>query len=185
MLTLAPKIATVRPEVSRSTPFDRLLARLATKTATVGIMGLGYVGLPLADAFIQAGLPVLGFDVDQAKVKKLERGESYIQHIPDEKVRAWRAGRRFAATADVAELARADAILICVPTPLTETREPDLRYVESTARAIAQILRPGQLVVLESTTYPGTDMAFMVKIDMVRQIGYFYPTNRLLLGPII
>jgi UDP-N-acetyl-D-glucosamine dehydrogenase len=146
----------VEPRVSRATPFDKLQARLANKTATVGIVGLGYVGLPLADAFIQAGMPVLGFDVDQTKVEKLKRGESYIQHITDEKVGEWRAGGRFAATDDVAKLARADAILICVPTPLTETREPDLRYVESTARDIAQILRPGQLVVLESTTYPGT-----------------------------
>ncbi len=144
------------PAGSQPTPFDALKRLIADKTATVGIVGLGYVGLPLADAFLQAGLPVLGFDVDQAKVDKLERGESYIKHITPEKVRSWLAGKRFAATSAIAELAKADEILICVPTPLTEAREPDLQYVTSTARAIAQVLRPGQLVVLESTTYPGT-----------------------------
>jgi UDP-N-acetyl-D-glucosamine dehydrogenase len=157
-------MATAMPAVSQPTPFDTLKRRIADKTATVGIMGLGYVGLPLADAFLMAGLPVLGFDVDQAKVDKLERGESYIKHITPEKVRSWLDGKRFAASAAVADLAQADAILICVPTPLTEARDPDLQFVTSTAHAIAQILRPGQLVVLESTTYPGTTRDVLLPI---------------------
>jgi UDP-N-acetyl-D-glucosamine dehydrogenase len=132
-----------------------LLARVRERTATVGIIGLGYVGLPLARAFTDRGFPVLGFDTDPEKVARLCRGESYIKHISAESVRTM-LGRRFAATAEFARLAEADAVLICVPTPLTDAREPDLSYVEASARAVAAALRPGQLVVLESTTYPGT-----------------------------
>jgi UDP-N-acetyl-D-glucosamine dehydrogenase len=149
----APLNSGATPDCS---PQEQLEQRIAAKTATVGIMGLGYVGLPLAHAFVDAGFPVLGYDVDQTKIDKLRRGESYIGHIPTETLRAWLSTERFSATADVRRLADADAILICVPTPLTETREPDLSYVVSTAKAIASVLRPGQLVVLESTTYPGT-----------------------------
>ena len=156
MQTLDDNISANAPVASPASPFDALKARIANKTATVGIVGLGYVGLPLADAFLQAGMPVLGFDVDETKIDKLRAGESYIKHISPEKVRTWLAGRRFKATAAAADLDDADAILICVPTPLTEAREPDLHFVTSTARQIAKILRPGQLVVLESTTYPGT-----------------------------
>ena len=156
MQTLVQQAATVAPVVLPASPLDALKSRIANKTATIGIVGLGYVGLPLADAFLQAGMIVLGFDVDQSKVDKLQAGESYIKHITREKVGSWLAGHRFAATSAIADLAEADAILICVPTPLTETREPDLQYVTSTARQIAKVLRPGQLVVLESTTYPGT-----------------------------
>jgi UDP-N-acetyl-D-glucosamine dehydrogenase len=144
------------PPEPQTSPRDRLERRLAAKTATVGIVGLGYVGLPLAAAFVDAGFGVLGYDVDQEKIDKLRRGESYIGHLSAARLQSWTAAERFAATADAARLAAADAILICVPTPLTETREPDLGYVTATARTIAGILRPGQLVVLESTTYPGT-----------------------------
>jgi len=126
------------------------------KTALVGIVGLGYVGLPLARAMIDAGFATLGFDVDQAKVDRLLAGESYIGHIDGRWIADCIADGKFRPTADMARLSEADAILICVPTPLTESRDPDLRYVESTARSIAKALRPGQLVVLESTTYPGT-----------------------------
>ena len=134
--------------------FASLRSRIDDKTATVGIIGLGYVGLPLARAFVDGGFPVLGFDVDPAKVERLRRGESYIGHITAEVIRQM-AGR-FEATDRFDRLDEPDAVIICVPTPLTETREPDLSYIVSSARAIAARLRPGQLVVLESTTYPGT-----------------------------
>jgi UDP-N-acetyl-D-glucosamine dehydrogenase len=124
--------------------------------ALVGVIGLGYVGLPLLDAYVRAGFSTVGFDVDQAKVEQLNHGRSYIAHIPSEKIAAWLGEGRFRATSDMAELNHPDVILICVPTPLTESRDPDLQYVEATARSIARVLRPGQLVILESTSYPGT-----------------------------
>ncbi|MEQ8846556.1 nucleotide sugar dehydrogenase [Botrimarina sp.] len=135
---------------------DTLLGKLAGRSATIGVIGLGYVGLPLARAFIEAGYGVLGFDVDTVKTERIARGESYIRHIPSEWVREVVEGGRLHATADFRRLTEADVVLICVPTPLTETREPDLSYVVSTAEAVAKVLRPGQLVVLESTTYPTT-----------------------------
>lgn len=131
------------------------LARIANRTAQVGIIGLGYVGLPLARALSRAGFRVLGFDVDAAKVAKLDAGLSYIKQIPDNTIAEMRdAG--FEATDRFDRLGEVDAVLICVPTPLTDSREPDLRYVINSAHAIAAQLRPGQLVVLESTTYPTT-----------------------------
>jgi UDP-N-acetyl-D-glucosamine dehydrogenase len=133
----------------------RLLSRIEGRTARVGIIGLGYVGLPLARAFASAGYPVLGFDTDPAKVARLTSGESYIGHITNESVAGMKANG-FEATGRFDRLAEADAIIICVPTPLTEARDPDLGYVVASTRAIAETLRPGQLVVLESTTYPGT-----------------------------
>ena len=123
---------------------------------TLGVIGLGYVGLPLVHVFWRAGLEVIGFDIDLAKVEALNAGRSYIQHFAPELVAEMAGSGRFQATADFDRLAEADAVLICVPTPLGPTREPDLGYVEATAHAIAQRLRPGQLVILESTTYPGT-----------------------------
>ena len=133
-----------------------LKASIVNKSATVGVIGLGYVGLPLIRAFVQAGFRTMGFDVDQTKVDRLLAGQSYIGHIPSEWIAECIATKRFTPTADMRRLAEADALLICVPTPLTESRDPDLSYVESTARHIAAALRPGQLIVLESTTYPGT-----------------------------
>jgi UDP-N-acetyl-D-glucosamine dehydrogenase len=135
--------------------YETLLAKLRQKTATVGILGLGYVGLPLARAFADRGYRVIGFDTDPEKVARLARGESYIKHIPSA-VLAEMGRRGFEATDRFARLGEADAVLICVPTPLTDAREPDLSYVVDSARAVAAALRPGQLVVLESTTYPGT-----------------------------
>ena len=126
------------------------------KSALVGVIGMGYVGLPLINAFVSAGFRTLGFDVDQRKVDALNAGTSYIKHIDSKIVSKWRKGRQFEATAEMARLEEADALLICVPTPLNEARDPDLLFVERTARAIAAALRPGQLVVLESTTYPTT-----------------------------
>ena len=139
----------------RSDPKAALLARIQGKTARVGIIGLGYVGLPLARAFSDAGFAVLGFDVDAEKVARLHRGQSYIAHISADTLRGMSA-KGFEATDQFDRLDEADAVLICVPTPLTEAREPDLSYVENSARAVAARLRSGQLVVLESTTYPGT-----------------------------
>ncbi|MGP8050760.1 MAG: nucleotide sugar dehydrogenase [Desulfobaccales bacterium] len=136
-----------------------LLAKIKNKQALVGIIGLGYVGLPLVLRFCQAGFRTLGFDTDDRKVAALNRGESYIEHIPSARLAELRQapqGRQFEASADMARLGEADVLIICVPTPLTPTREPDLRYITSTTRQIAAALRPGQLISLESTTYPGT-----------------------------
>ncbi len=135
---------------------DELLSRIEDRTARVAIVGLGYVGLPLAETFAWGGYPVLGFDIDADKVAKLNRGESYIGHIPRKRVGELIGSGRFEATSDPHRFADADAIVICVPTPLGEAREPDLSYIVQTADAIRPHLRLGQLVVLESTTYPGT-----------------------------
>jgi UDP-N-acetyl-D-glucosamine dehydrogenase len=132
-----------------------LLAAIRAATAKVGVIGLGYVGLPLARAFTTNRFPTLGFDVDPAKVATLKKGESYIGHIPPASIREMFA-RGFEPTDRFDRLGEPDAVIICVPTPLTESREPDLTYVVNSAKAIAARLRPGQLVVLESTTYPGT-----------------------------
>jgi UDP-N-acetyl-D-glucosamine dehydrogenase len=120
-----------------------------------GVVGLGYVGLPLAMLFAEAGFPALGFDIDEKKTKALSRHRSYINYIPDQEIKE-AARKGFSATTDFDRLPEADSISICVPTPLNEHREPDLQYVEQTARAIAKRLRKGQLIILESTTYPGT-----------------------------
>jgi UDP-N-acetyl-D-glucosamine dehydrogenase len=135
---------------------EQLLEKFSTHRGTVGVIGLGYVGLPLGLAFAEKGFLALGFDVDDSKVATLMSGRCYIHHIPDAKVKAAVQSGRFVASADFGRLAECDAIMICVPTPLTETRDPDLSYVESTGEEIAKRLRPGQLVILESTTYPGT-----------------------------
>ncbi len=126
------------------------------KSARVGVIGLGYVGLPLINAFVSAGFRTLGFDVDQRKVDALNDGRSYIKHVDSTVVSKWRKAQQFEATADMSRLAEADALLICVPTPLNDSRDPDLVFVEKTAEAIAAALRPGQLIILESTTYPTT-----------------------------
>jgi UDP-N-acetyl-D-glucosamine dehydrogenase len=133
-----------------------MAAALAARQAKVGIVGLGYVGIPLALTAARVGFPVLGFDIDAERVEQINRGESFIKHIPAQDIAAAIAAGRLEATADFARLDEPDAILICVPTPLSKHREPDLSYVVATARAIAPRLRRGQLVVLESTTYPGT-----------------------------
>ena len=130
--------------------------RIRERSAVVGVVGQGYVGLPLGLVFAEAGFRVVGFDVDPRKVAAIGRGESYIRHIGPERIGAAVAGGRYVATGDYDRLVECDAILICVPTPLGRHREPDNSYIHSTAREIAARLRPGQLVVLESTTYPGT-----------------------------
>ncbi|HXR98586.1 MAG TPA: nucleotide sugar dehydrogenase [Terriglobales bacterium] len=141
-----------------------LLEKIQRNQAEIGIIGLGYVGLPLALVFCQAGFHVTGFDVDETKVKLLGQGKSYIRHIGESAVADSCRTGRLSATTDFARLAKMDAILICVPTPLDHKRQPDLSYVENTARMIAANLRPGQLVVLESTTYPGTTDEVLVPI---------------------
>jgi UDP-N-acetyl-D-glucosamine dehydrogenase len=128
----------------------------AGKGVKIGIIGCGYVGLPLALRFADVGQRVTGFDLDKSKVDKLNAGESYIQHIPGQKISEHVKAKHFDATTDFSKLREMDAILICVPTPLDERREPDLSYVKHTAEAIAPNLQRNQLVVLESTTYPGT-----------------------------
>ncbi len=134
------------------------------KTATVGVIGLGYVGLPLIRAFVGAGYPTVGFDVDRAKVGRLLAGESYIGHIASAWIAECIGQGKFEPTADMQRLAEADALLICVPTPLSDSRDPDLQYVEATTRQIAAVLRPGQLIILESTTYPGTTRDVLLPI---------------------
>jgi UDP-N-acetyl-D-glucosamine dehydrogenase len=126
------------------------------KTAKVGVVGMGYVGVPLIQAFVKAGFGTMGFDIDQSKIDRLVAGESYIGHIPSSLIADCIRTERFVPTADMRRLCEADTVLICVPTPLSESRDPDLSYIEATARQIAAALRPGQLIVLESTTYPGT-----------------------------
>lgn len=142
----------------------QLFSKLEDHSAVVGIVGLGYVGLPLALAFAEAGFPVLGFDVDPEKVDALSQGECYIRHLDGSRIPALVRSGRLQATASFERLTEPDAILVCVPTPLTPQREPDMTYVEATARAIAATLRAGQLVVLESTTYPGTTDGLMREV---------------------
>jgi UDP-N-acetyl-D-glucosamine dehydrogenase len=133
-----------------------VIKRIKEKKASVGIIGLGYVGLPLVMEFSMSGFPVTGFDIDPQKVNMLDAGKSYIKHIPSENIQKLKTDGRFNATSDFTLLRNCDCIVICVPTPLDEHREPDLSYVLDTTHIIAKYLRKGQLVVLESTTYPGT-----------------------------
>ena len=135
---------------------NELFKKIKDKSATVGVIGQGYVGLPLALVFCEAGFTVTGFDLDARKVDAITRGESYIKHIGPERVAAAVQSGRYQATTDFSRLRACDAIMICVPTPLGPHREPDNSYIHETAREIAKRLRYGQLVILESTTYPGT-----------------------------
>jgi UDP-N-acetyl-D-glucosamine dehydrogenase len=143
---------------------ERFIDAVKARTAVVGVMGMGYVGLPLAEAFLKAGFPVIGFDIQARRVQALKDGKTFIRHITDERVAAMNATGRFDASADFDRLAEADALLICVPTPLNKYREPDLSYVVATAEQACKVLRKGQLVVLESTTYPGTTEEVIIPI---------------------
>lgn len=143
---------------------DKWKSKIDNKEIIVGILGLGYVGLPLAREFASAGLKVIGFDIDQQKVKTLNSGRSIIKHVPHAQVKQMVHSNCFCATNNMAEIKKADAILVCVPTPLTENREPDMQFIISSTQTIAKYLRPGQLIVLESTTYPGTTREVMVPI---------------------
>jgi UDP-N-acetyl-D-glucosamine dehydrogenase len=144
------------------------VGRVERREAQVGIIGLGYVGLPLALLFGEEGFRVLGFDIDAEKVERLERGESYIHRIGAEEIEAARA-RGFRPTGDFTRVGEVDAVLICVPTPLHEDHTPDVSYVRGTVEAIAPWLRPGQMVVLESTTYPGTTEEIVV--ETIERLG--------------
>lgn len=140
-----------------------LVGRFKDRSATVGVIGLGYVGLPLVATLSDVGFKVIGFDVDGGKVEKLHAGRTYIQHIPDSTVQRM-VDRGFEATTDFARAGECDAILICVPTPLSRHWEPDMRFVVSSCEALLPTLRKGQLIVLESTTYPGTTTELMAPI---------------------
>jgi len=138
--------------------------KINDKSLVVGILGLGYVGLPLAREFAASGINVMGFDIDETKVKKLNTGKSILKTVSDKQVRSMVRSKQFKAFTNMSQMKKADAILICVPTPLTENREPDMQYVENSCRIIAKYLRKGQLVSLESTTYPGTTRELMKPI---------------------
>ena len=133
-----------------------LAARIEGRKAVVGIVGMGYVGLPLARTFCAAGFRCVGYDIDPGKIARLKAGKSYIKHIPSSTIAQMVRSKRFRATGKPADLRACDAILICVPTPLNKTRDPDMTYIVATCEMLTSVLRPGQLVVLESTTYPGT-----------------------------
>ena len=133
-----------------------LLEKISNNSAVIGIIGLGYVGLPLALEFAKKGFSTVGFDIDERKIPILMRGGSYITHIEGDRIKKAVDSSKFEATTDFSRLSSCDAIIICVPTPLDEHREPDMTFIENSAKVIAEYLRPGQLVTLESSTYPGT-----------------------------
>jgi len=135
---------------------QRILGQIKDKSAVIGIIGLGYVGLPLMLRFIDVGYRVIGFDTDPSKIEKLAAGTSYLKHIPSERIAHAALSGRFEGTVDFVRVSEADALIICVPTPLNSHREPDLKFVINSSEAILPHLRPGQLISLESTTYPGT-----------------------------
>lgn len=136
--------------------YNSLISKIENRSVVIGVIGLGYVGLPLVLRFCEEGFKVTGFDVDPIKVENLNQGKSYIKHIPSESISMFSSAGVFHATTDMVQLKNADAIIICVPTPLTDKREPDMTYVEGTAKEIANHIRKGHLISLESTTYPGT-----------------------------
>ena len=149
------------PDAEKAAWVSSLIEAFKAHTATIGIIGLGYVGLPLACTVAKKGFSVLGFDIDASKVARLNEGQSYINHINAADVPQLRRDGRLAATGDFSRLAEVDAIILCVPTPLTRQRDPDLTFVVQTTEAIARHLQRGQLIVLESTTYPGTSRDVM------------------------
>jgi len=153
----------ITKEASIAEVVEQRLGSLKNRTAKVGVIGLGYVGLPLSLLFAEAGFKVTGFDIDERKVNDLEAGRSYIFRISAEEIQGARE-QGFRATADFSLLSGMDAIIMCVPTPLTGHREPDLSFIENTARSVAPWLREGQIVVLESTTYPGTTEELLIPI---------------------
>ncbi len=136
--------------------FEQACERFRSRSARIAVLGLGYAGLPLACAFAEAGFSTVGIDIDPHKVEKLNRGRSYIKHIEDSRIQQLAANAKLNATSNFSDLSKADAAIICVPTPLGDGRAPDLRYVTNTAAAVRSHLHKGQLIVLESTTYPGT-----------------------------
>ena len=142
--------------------FEGLLHKMLTRDARIAVMGLGYVGLPLIRLFASKGFPVMGFDIDQTKIDSLNAGRSYIKSVPSEEIARHRENKKFTATSDFKQLGTADAIFVCVPTPLTMEGKPDVSSIRQTAKAIGNTLRRGQLIVLESTSYPGTTREIML-----------------------
>ena len=151
-------------EIEFGSPVQKLEDHIDSCTATVAVIGMGYVGFPLARALYQSGYDIIGFDVDDRKIEKMKRGESYLGHFGDEFFRSLTEGDRFSPTSDPKSIHDADVILLCVPTPLGKGNEPDLSYVLDSTRMVASNMRPGQLIVLESTTYPGTTREEMLPI---------------------
>lgn len=149
--------------MTTQTQTQQLKTLIQTRKAEIGIVGLGYVGLPLAMLYSRAGFPVTGFDVDPSKIETLNRGGSYIKRILPEEIQQLRENR-FSATSDYKRIAEMDAVMLCVPTPLDEHQGPDMRYIEETARALAPYLHEGQLIILESTTYPGTTEEVLIPL---------------------
>jgi UDP-N-acetyl-D-glucosamine dehydrogenase len=141
-----------------------IISKIQENKAVVGVVGLGYVGLPLVLSFSKPGFKIIGFDIDQRKVDALEKGESYIRHIENTSIAPLIESKQFIPTTDFSRVDECDAILLCVPTPLNKNREPDMTYIEATAQAIGPYLRKGQLVALESTTYPGTTRGLLKDI---------------------
>jgi UDP-N-acetyl-D-glucosamine dehydrogenase len=153
-----------------SAPSDSLTAKLENRSARIGVIGLGYVGLPLVLLFSEQDFRITGFDIDAKKVEVLTRGGSYIVRIPETEIQAAKA-KGFTATSDYSQISDMDAIIICVPTPLNDHHEPDLSFIAATAEAIVPHLRPGQLVILESTTYPGTTEELLIPILEKNPLG--------------
>src|SRR5712675_1705348 len=153
-----------------ATPSDSLTTKLENRSAKVGVIGLGYVGLPLVLLFSEQDFRITGFDIDSKKVDVITRGGSYIVRIPETEIQAAKT-KGFTATADYSQISNMDAIIICVPTPLDDHHEPDLSFIEATAEAIVPYLRAGQLVVLESTTYPGTTEELLIPILEKNPLG--------------
>ncbi len=143
---------------------EEFLNKIDEKTAIIGVIGLGYVGLPLLNCFVEKGFQSVGFDIDDSKVRALSDGKSYIKHIPSSRIQQAVSSGKFRATTDYSELDKCDAILMAVPTPLNKNREPDMSYVEATCEEVSKHMRPGQIIILESTTYPGTTDELMVPI---------------------
>jgi UDP-N-acetyl-D-glucosamine dehydrogenase len=143
---------------------QKIVQKIKSKKAVIGVIGLGYVGLPIMIRFAEEGFKVLGFDIDLKKVKSVNIGKSYIKHIPGVNFKSLVKKERISATTDFKKLKSVDAAIICVPTPLNEMREPDLQYIEKTGEEIARNLRKGQVICLESTTYPGTTDEILLPI---------------------
>jgi len=147
-----------------NTSYEQLKTRLQNREITLGVIGLGYVGLPLAITAARRGINTIGFDIDPRKMALLDAGTTYIEAVSTEALREVASQKSFSWTADFSRIKDCDVIVICVPTPLTQYRDPDLSFVENTAREIAKHLRAGALVSLESTTYPGTTVELVIPI---------------------
>ncbi len=158
---------------------NQLINLINGKNAKIGVIGLGYVGLPLALSFLDNGFDVIGFDIDTSKINKIKSGKSYINHIPSEKIKKSIESNKFNSTLDFSEISLVDVIVICVPTPLTKYRDPDLSYIFSTVDTIKPYLKKGQLISLESTTYPGTTED--VILPSLEKIGFLVGENLFLI----